>query len=273
MLASTLLIAIQASPKALSKQNEFSHPGGIAEISIKKESVKLPTARYGLIEPVILDQNTHWRILVGLDLNRLPGDYLIYFRPSGEDTTARFEKFQVTHKSYPLKNSSTKEPERLTEYEEVSELGFSNSQPPSLPLNLPFPGDWNNEFGSLHISSSDTTFAQNYTYFDSDPRTLVKTPQSGIISKIDTRKGLISTVIIDHGRGIFSLLHGLTDLTVELGNGVTVGAVIGKVPDKNLDKGNSRSSQAKRLVQTKSRVYWQVKLNNVFVNPLLLTQL
>ncbi len=270
VVASVWLIVQLVHINVHAKEDRYNHPGGIAEISILKESSDLPTVRYGLIEPAILDSGTKWKILIGIDLQRLPGDYLVYIRPNGEDKTARFEKFQVNHKSYLFKSTSSDKPMQLKEFDELSDLGFSNSQPPILPLTLPIEGDWSDEFGSLYPNAGNAeTATQNHTYIDSAPRSLIKAPQSGIVCKLHVSENGIAVVVIDHGRGIYSLVHGLSDLAVELGNGVTAGAVIGKVPEKITIKGRQSQSAS----PDKSRVYWQVKLNDVFINPLLMTEI
>jgi len=252
---------------------EFNHPGGVAEVLVPKISSKLPVVRYGLKEPTILDQETHWRILLGLDLQQLPGDYVVYTRQDGEDQAAEFVKFQVRHKTYPLTTQDQSTFIELPSYEALSELDFTNSQPPSLPMQLPIKGDWNQQFGQRLISpNNDDTKLQNYTTISASSHSLVKAPQAGIISSIIELNSGTATVIIDHGRGLFSLIHNISELAIEIGNGVVSGAVIGKVPEP------TRSQRVNRHTNTNkpeviNQIYWQVQLNDVFINPLIMTQL
>ncbi len=250
---------------------DINHPGGIAILEIPKKSEELPTVRYGLTEPAILSQENTWQILIGLDINQLPGEYLLYTRQAGDAESAYFLKFQVSHKSYPIVQVPAEELIELPNYEQLSELDFSNSQPPGLPMRLPFEGDWNNGFGQLFlVHQNQKMLAQNHTWGAVKPSSLVRSPQAGIIAKIVTNDVGVSSLVLDHGRGIYSVLHGLDNLAVELGNSVVAGAVLGKVPEQK-----TTSSRAKKTNDSEIRpkVYWQVQLNGVFVNPLLMTQL
>jgi len=260
----------------------FNFPGGVAELWLPKHSEDLPVVRYGLAEPAILDAGERWRVLIGLDLERLPGDYVVYIRQETEEDASQFAKFQVRHRNYALnsKSSNTRNTKliKLPSYDELSELGFNNSQPPLLPMQLPFTAKWNTDFGQrVMAQNGNSTQTQRYTFAAATVRTLVKAPQQGIVSKIVSHKDGKTDIVIDHGRGIYSILFGLSDLAVDLGNGVIAGAVIGKVPELNSVKRANDSNNTINGDNVKpapsSTVYWQVQLNGVFVNPLILTKL
>lgn len=255
----------------------LNHPGGIAEIHIPKTSALLPTVKYGLKEPAILENDSYWRVLIGISLEQLPGDYLVYIHEQEreDDDGISFKKFQVNHKTYPLRDGNKITVKKLKIFSQLSELDFSNSQPPTLPMQWPFNAQWDTGFGDIFLQGDETTpNIQNHTFGDATPLTLVKAPQTGIVCNIDQSKNGLYTVVIDHGRGIYSLLHNLDDITVELGNGVVAGAVLGKVAADN--KPSTSSTQPELTKQREKMgkpVYWQVQLNGVFVNPVYLTQL
>jgi septal ring factor EnvC (AmiA/AmiB activator) len=70
----------------------------------------------------------------------------------------------------------------------------------------------------------------------------------------------LATVFLDHGRGVYSILSGVADLSIEVGNGLVAGAIIGKLPSSvNTDQ--------------PSTLIWQSVVNGVYVNPLILTEL
>ena len=69
----------------------------------------------------------------------------------------------------------------------------------------------------------------------------------------------LATVVLDHGRGLYSVLRGLTDLTVDIGNGVVSGAVLGRLPAPT--------------DVAQSKLVWQTQLNGVFVDPSLLSEM
>ena len=80
----------------------FNYPGGVVDIRLNKQHAELPELKYGTREPAIIDMGSQWRILVGLSLGTLPGDYLLYFKSAAKDASALHQKFTVTQRSYPL---------------------------------------------------------------------------------------------------------------------------------------------------------------------------
>ncbi len=266
------LLVMQFSAKVFA---QFSYPGGVAEILLPKTTPQPPLVRYGLKEPAVIETERNWRVLVGIALDQLPGDYVVYSRQTDTDEAAVFTEFQVEHKQYvaiPLTSKDLLTLDSVPLLQDYSELDFHNTQPPRLPMQLPIDGDWNKNFGRIaysdRISDGGNTEErlQNHSFIVSSPLTLIRAPQAGIVSKLITTEAGLSTLVIDHGSGVQSVLHGLSDITVELGNGVTAGAVLAKVPRLDND-------QTKNTSTLSHIVYWQVRMNGVFVDPLLMTKL
>lgn len=281
-VATFILGSLLSGPLLAISIGNINYPGGVASLMVPKISEDIPTVRYGLKEPAILDNGDEWQVLIGLDLTLLPGEYLVYVQHVSDDENTEFLKFQVDYKHYPLSTSPKKgganskyRLAKLPKFKKLSDLDFSNSQPPILPMQLPFTSQWNTEFGQLFASEEGQgMLAQDYTFAQPLASTLVLAPQAAIIAKVTLAESDTYSVVLDHGRGVFSVLHGLSDLTVEVGNGVVAGAVLGKVPSKVADKRPPARGQARKTAITMgTKVYWQVQLNGVFVNPLLMTQL
>jgi len=92
--ALTLLGQVLTPGVALAK-NEFNYPGGVAEFLIEKKSSDMPVVKFGLREPVIIEQSSHWRVLVGLSLDLLPGEYVSYIKRSDENTSGTHKRIFV----------------------------------------------------------------------------------------------------------------------------------------------------------------------------------
>jgi len=243
-------------------QAETNYPGGIAELKLNKVSSELPDVRYGLAEPVVIEEKSHWRILIGLNLKTLPGSYLVYVKHAIEGGSGEHQSINVEQYHYPLLDDSDKRQGVLhRNHKSMSEIDFSNTRQPSLPLLEPVKGDWSNNFGHRSFDSKNNKLiAQNAISLTTTEIAMAVAPQNAIVSKIEFDNDGIATIFLDHGRGLYSILEGLTDVTVESGNGVVAGAVIGKLARLHTD------SDLKRLV-------WQTQLNGSYVNPLILTQL
>lgn len=247
-----------------------SFPGGIVQLYLEKISDTLPQVRFGIREPIIIQRSDDWQVLIGLDLDILPGEYVIYIKQPDSELPGYSIKFDVTQKTLPVLADAadtelTNRPGRIA-HQQQSDLDFDNTGQPDLPLKLPTEGTWDDTFGLVATdinaeSGLGQNVAQNYVFFQSAEPVIVTAPQNAIISRIiaPEQPETPATVFLDHGRGLYSILGGVTDLSIETGNGVVAGAVIGK-------------TQVGADGQT-ARLTWQTMINGAYVNPLLLNQL
>lgn len=251
------------------QKNSLSFPGGVSELLIDKQSDQLPTVKFGTKEPIIIEQANSWRILIGLSLKTLPGDYLVYVKRATKNSSGFNLKFSVAQQKYSLSDTAiTANNIALFRkvYTSFSSIDFSNSEQPSLPLQLPINGRWQDNFGTIYQSNDgETLIRQNLVRYQAIPFTAVQAPQNAIISHIELHDSGTATVYLDHGRGLYSILSGLSDLTVEIGNGVVAGAVLGKMLPINYDQ------QAQANLTVTPFLNWQVVMNEIYINPLLLT--
>lgn len=262
---------VSAAPQPI-KQSAQRHnfPGGVMELKVRKNGPKIPTITYGLAKPILIEHTDYWKVLIGIDLDTIPGQYVAYVKQADSDEPAYSLQFEIQHRSYPAVTVD-KLPEFIATPDKLSEIDFDNSAEPQLPLQLPAEGLWDNYFGHVMItapkkSKQNQKFAtqQYMSLLDTDKSTVIIAPQDGVISRIEQSESKQRyTVYIDHGRGLYSLICGLSELAIELGDGVVNGAVIGKFDSK---LPNSDVSQAIQL-------RWQVVMNGVLVDPVILTEL
>lgn len=265
LLISCCLVSSFASSSGHSKESfesRYNYPGGIAELRLEKLSDELPEIKYGIREPVVIEHEHYWRVLIGIDLETLPGDYLVYLKRATEDARSEALSFNVQQYRYPLHSNSGVSIKRAhKKHKTLSSIDFSNTQQPALPLRLPADGQWTQSFGHIVIDGKNNQAAsQNLVSLTTTELLTVNAPQNAIVTKIETRKNGLSTVFLDHGRGLYSILDGVADLSVETGNGVVAGAVLGKLPS---------SERSNNVIK---RLTWQCILNGAYVNPLILTQ-
>jgi len=242
---------------------QTNFPGGVYSLTVEKLNNEMPEVKFGLQDPVVIENSDSWEILVGLDLDLLPGQYVLYFKHAGADTSGEHKTLEVQQRVYPfteVDNENLQQSQLVDEYAkpELSGISFSNTQQPTLPMRLPAQGEWSQRFGhrwliakqqDIQVSNAISLWAPQYSS--------VIAPQNAIVSNIVMNEQDLAAVVLDHGRGLYSILRGLTDLTVDVGNGVVAGAVLGRLP--SLDP----QTQQGKLV-------WQTMLNGVFVDPNLL---
>jgi len=244
----------------------FNHPGGVVEIRVDKKNTFLPEIQYGIHEPAIIEEENNWRILIGLSLDTIPGEYLVYLKHEIDGATSEHIKFFVEQKNYPVRVLNKKPKQTIKQVNlSLTKLDYENTQQPNLPLRFPAEGDWNLEFGTVFFDNkSKKANTQNQIFFETSSIISVRSPENALISNIIIQKDGSSTVFLDHGRGLYSVIGGITDLNVEIGNGVVSGAVIGKV---------TPAASLKKNAAATNTLTWQCILNGIYVNPTILTQL
>ncbi|GHA09232.1 hypothetical protein GCM10008090_18990 [Arenicella chitinivorans] len=258
LLASQLLSATPV-------YGQTNYPGGVVELEIEKKSDHVPEVRYGLYEAVVLEKPEAWRVLIGIDLDTLPGEYVVYI-DDHQQTLDNFRSIEIIHQ--PITNQTT-DPlstdyarNLVREPSKWSEIEFTNTQQPSLPLRRPAEGDWLMRFGDkVADENSGKILTINSVSMTTTELTNVIAPQNAIVSRVstDTETGR-SQIYLDHGRGLFSLIDGVFDVTVEPGNGVIAGAMLG-----NTGSPSDRSEPV--------TLYWQTRMNHTLVDPAILMQL
>jgi hypothetical protein len=252
--------------------DEFSHPGGVAQLTIAKASSDIPEVKFGINEPVVIEYADYWRILVGLSLETLPGEYVVYIKSGVDGSTVEYQKIVVKQNNYPFHEYPDQDGiiDRHAVFKAAnsfSDIDFSNTQQPSLPLRWPLDGSWSNNFGyKLYDTNLGTLYTPNAIVVSATELSTVISPQTAIVSKIETSASGISTVYLDHGRGLYSILSGLSDITVEIGNGIVSGASIGKLLASDEGASDRSASAGKTLV-------WQTVMNNAYIDPQVLIQL
>jgi len=256
---------------------EFNYPGGIIDIRIDKQSNELPEVKYGLQDVTIIERAKSWQILIGIDLDTLPGEYLVYIKRAVPGSSALSHTFQVRQNpGQILKRSNADAHDIEIRHSSMSDIGYANTQQPSLPLAYPAGGQWADYFGyTVADQQRGKTTTQNYITLTTTELINVIAPQNAIVSRIQPYQKRVtgrtpkpatalSTVFLDHGRGLYSIISGITDLSVKTGNGVVAGAVIGKTPS---------SSGRDGLSNQPSELIWQCVLNGAYINPIILTQI
>lgn len=269
---SLVILSLGTSATLNSFANDnFSHPGGIAELTITKNSTDTPEVMFGINEPVVIEYADYWRILVGLSLETLPGEYVVYIKSGVNGSTVQFQKIIVQQNNYPFHEYSDQKLVNrhiaVKTADSFSDIDYSNTRQPTLPLQWPLEGSWSNNFGhKLYDSKQAVLHTPNSLVISVTELSNVVSPQTAIVSKIDTSASGISTVYLDHGRGLYSILSGLSDITIEVGNGIASGAVIGTLQAT----GESALDQP---VSAGQALMWQTVMNNAYVDPQVLTQL
>jgi len=209
-----------------------------------------------------------WEALFGVDVDTDPGTYPLYVyasTPSGHsynlrvDLTVRSVKRPTEHLSLPKAMVSPQDPKILERIADEHLLLKNLWQRWSGPLRAesftrPVSHTVSSVFGKRRILNGIPKSPHSGTDFRSPLGAHIESPARGRVVLAADLYYTGKTVIVDHGGGLYSLMAHLSASSVQVGDPVERGSVLGQV-------GSSGRSTGPHL-------HWTVKLNGVRVDPL-----
>lgn len=247
--------------------NHTPIPGGIATVVLGPAGTPKPTAHFGRHAVMVTQDKGRWVSIVGLGLDVVPGRYILKTTDQDHVTnahefTVRAHRYRVTQVAPIVKKVRGKRaaPIILSDMTYDPRVYALPQQPvetiPELPLRLPVDGvEPNDRFGEREVGPEETSQPIRYLEFTVSSERAVLAPGAGRIA------GVLSLaagdmLVIDHGRGLLSLLWPLSAVPVKVNEDVARGAQLGRpILQPESDTGQLR---------------WSVALNAEFVNPRLL---
>ncbi|MCK5360881.1 MAG: M23 family peptidase, partial [Gammaproteobacteria bacterium] len=76
-------------------------PGGVAIVDLGSSENPLPLTRYGAKRVLVIEQDGHWKGLVGLSLKTLPGNYIVSYQTENGKGSSKDANIKVAPKTYP----------------------------------------------------------------------------------------------------------------------------------------------------------------------------
>ena len=190
-----------------------------------------------------LDGNQRWQCLVGIDLETKPGQYEITLNGTdadGESVVAR-SRVTIKAKKFPTRNLTVdskfvtppeSELDRINkERARVSGI-FSSTTPDRLwdgSFRVPVPGEVISAFGKRSVYNGIPRSPHTGTDFRGATGTPIRAPNAGRVVLAANLYYSGNTVILDHGLGLYSYFGHMSAFSVEEGDSVQKGEVVGKV--------------------------------------------
>lgn len=253
-------------PPPITQRPAVAVPGQPVEFLMPKQEANPPTASFGQQPVIVLDNGAQWRLLVGIGLATIPGNFVASV--VNTDNSNFGIDFTVAPFAYPLIDTVKRtRGNRLLDLiskpaekrrNKRPELPWSNL-PPQLPLQYPAQGPWQQHFGHIDQPKADKQEQKQQITLVVDQAQSIVTPSDAVCLQIQEENGKFS-VWLDHGMGLFSYISGLPNITIEEQDKIVRGAVIGLVTD-------DMTSGGQVVLQ------WQVVMNSVAVNPQIMTTL
>jgi murein DD-endopeptidase MepM/ murein hydrolase activator NlpD len=214
----------------------------VLTLTVAPETTGVTVRAFNTRLPVYRLQPGTWQALVGIDLERKPGTYVVAVEARTGSAVARAEKrLAVKPRQFPTRTlrvdpSFVNPPEaELTRIRD--EAAFirdvsEHSAPDRLwagPFVRPVREPANSRFGSRSVFNGEARRPHGGADFLSGAGTPVHAPNAGRVVAARDLFFTGNTVIIDHGMGVVSLMAHFSALEVKEGDLVTAGQVVGLV--------------------------------------------
>jgi len=211
---------------------------------------------------------SEWTGLVGIDLDAKPGRYQIELsgtEKTGEKVNAK-AVLNVIGKQFPTRKLTVDEKyvappaavlARIEQERKRVNGIFASIRPEKLwdgPFQLPVPGAVISVFGKRSIYNGRPRSPHAGVDFRGATGTPIRAPNTGIIILADNLYYTGNTVIIDHGMGLYSYLGHMSAISVNQGDPVNKGEIVGKVGSTG--------------VATGPHLHWTIRLVTARIDPL-----
>lgn len=260
-----LVLLTCSSHSARAELRPESVPGGVAAILVAEAGAPRPEVRYAG-RPVFLQQRQEgWYALVGLPLDTPVGDQYLEVGP---DAARHPRPFHVAAKAYPVQRLTIKNPKMVTPDDgdldrinaerdrQISVRSqFRDVAVPRTDLALPATGRLSSRFGLRRIFNGEPRAPHTGLDVAVPTGTEVHAPADGVVTLVDDFYFNGKTVFVDHGQGFVSMVCHLDKASVQLGQAVRRGDVLGQ---------SGSSGRA-----TGPHLHWSVYLNGAAVDPAL----
>jgi len=235
--AATSPIAVAAATRALQPGElvvlTLTTPADVDGVRVSAFGRAIPSAK---VEP------RAWRALVGIDLDAAPGKHAVSIRArSGENEVATTYDLVVKPRRFATRRLLVDEamvnpPAAMLAriQAEAAELGrlWGRSAAEPLwtgPFVRPVPDEANSIFGTRSIFNGQRRSPHSGTDFLSPAGTPIKAPNGGRVVLARNLYFTGNTLVIDHGLGLLSLFAHLSVFSVQEGDVVSTGQILGNV--------------------------------------------
>ena len=232
-------------------------PGGIAKVALG--SGPAPQVSYHGERVLVRREGAGWVALVGIPLKALPG-------PDQLQVDGRELEFRIQPKHYPEQRLTLKnghmvdpDPEELERIKREDALiapqwrAWPEGLEPSLEFRQPTPGRLTASFGMRRVFNGQPRNPHPGLDIAAPRGRAVTAPAAGVVLLTGQFFFTGNAVLIGHGEGVVSLLCHLADITVQQGQQVKTGDLIGHVGSTGRATG--------------PHLHWSLSFNNARIDP------
>jgi murein DD-endopeptidase MepM/ murein hydrolase activator NlpD len=235
-------LAAEREAGALDRGAGALTPGEVVLLRIGAELETLEIRAFGRSFPAFREHGS-WNALVGVDLNTKPGPHTLHLEgtlPGGEKISGS-DTLTVRARSFPTRHLKV-EPKYVTPPAEVLARIERESAEVEAVFRLlsptrrwqgafekPVPGEVISVFGKRPVYNGQPRKPHTGVDLKGKTGTPVAAPNAGRVAMASDLYYSGLTVVLDHGLGVCSYLAHLSEMSVEVGDVVKKGDLVGKV--------------------------------------------
>jgi murein DD-endopeptidase MepM/ murein hydrolase activator NlpD len=234
-------------------------PGGIAEIPLAPQSAPAPIVQYAGQRVTVAANNGQWVALVGIPFDAQAGTYSIQVR-NGNPIEFNVQDKQYRTQRITLKDNNMVEPDDESSARIVRELAIQkqlrtrfSAGDANIDFIRPAAGADTGRFGMRRIFNGQSRNPHSGMDIAAAAGTPIKSSAAGRILYTGNLFFSGNVVYIDHGAGVISMYAHLSKITVNVGDSVQQGDIVGEV-------GSSGRATGPHL-------HWSVYLNGEAADP------
>jgi murein DD-endopeptidase MepM/ murein hydrolase activator NlpD len=241
-------------------------PGGIALLNIRGDSAQPPYLSYHGERVLVIHDGGQWWAVVGISLNAEPGLHEVVDHASGaryafEVSPKEYEKDYITLNNQRQVNPNAQDLKRINRETALIKAALDQpwqawTQAPALPLAQPIAGRISGVFGKRRYFNKQPRKPHSGLDIAAPQGTPVPAPAAGRVVATGDYFFNGKTVFLDHGQGLLTMYCHLHAISVQPGQTMQAGDLLGQV---------GMSGRA-----TGPHLHWGVQLNGTWVDPSLL---
>ena len=265
------LACVRSDLASVSYRARSLEPGEVVVVAARVKAVpeRLRLDAFGQSVPMVNDPSVRsvWRGLVGLDLDIQPGPHQIAIAAApAEEPLAAVDALPVTGKAFPTRSIrvpprfAMPPPAALARIEREAEtlrMLLADASPDQRwdgGFRMPVPGSVISGFGRRSIVNGIPKSPHAGIDLRARPGTPLRAPNAGRVTLVDDLYFTGTTIVIDHGLGVHSVLCHLSSTRVRVGDEVKRNQLIGAT---------GASGRA-----TGPHLHWSIRVNGARVDPL-----
>ena len=225
LFASALLYATEPSPR----------PGGVAMIKLGSTSKPAPKAMLDEKALLVMARDGQWVAVTGIPLDTSPGE--LHITIDGKETAVAVASHTYREQRITVENQSfvTQSPEQLDRIFSERKIidgalnSFRNVPVDSISLAAPIAGNRSSSFGYRRFFNDQPRSPHKGMDISGREGEPIVAPRGGVVAATGDFFFNGNTVLLDHGQGFVTMYCHLSEITVEKGQTVTSGDLLGAV--------------------------------------------